>query len=144
MDQSDKSSIRTKKFWSILITKMEIAPGLQQEVRATVHGYFIYVILYTKGLEKDLKYFYLTPLNRPFEFEIPPWFFGKKTIDRVTSKDVVNQFTHLMREKIEVIPPRPIEIPWHKIPPSKRKKMIRGFVQERINDATAEPPEKFL
>jgi hypothetical protein len=127
-----------------LITKIEISPGLQQEVRARVHGYFIYVILYTQGLEKNLHYNYLTPPDKPFEFDIPPWFFEKKTIDHVTSKDVVNQFVRLMKERVEIIPPKPIEIPWHKIPPSKRKKIISDLVQARSNEMAAEPPERFL
>lgn len=142
MDKPNK--IRTKKFWSMLITKIEIAPGLQQEVQAKVHGFFIYVILYTQGLEKDLHYHYLTPPDRPFEFSIPPWFFEKKTIDHVTSKDVVGQFVRLMKERVEVIPPKPIEVPWHKIPPSKRKKIVAELVQARMNEMTAEPPERFL
>jgi hypothetical protein len=102
------------------------------------------VIIYAQGLEKDLNYHYLTPRDKPFEFEIPPWFFEKKTIDKVTSKDVVNQFVRLLKEKIDIIPPRPIEIPWNKIPPSKRKKIIQGLVKARMDEATADPPERFL
>jgi len=139
MDKPDQ--VRTKKFWSVLITKIEITAGLQQEVVAKVYGYFIYVTIAVRGLEKDLFYHYLTPPEEPFGFVVPPWFFENRTVDRVTPKDVVNQFVRLMREKIEVIPPRPIEIPWHKIPPSRRKKILQEMVRARFAEMGSHPPE---
>lgn len=131
---------KVKKFWTVIIHSIEIAPNQMMQIQAKVRGWFIYVIMTAGKYARNLDYHYLTPRDRPFEFDIPPWFFEDKTIDRVTSKDVVNQFIRLMKTQVDVVPPKPLDIPWHKIPVSKRKEIIAKLLQQQESELRAKEP----
>jgi hypothetical protein len=139
MDQPNPAKV--KKFWSIIINKIEISPTAQMGIRARVLGWFIYVIMRAGKNNRSLNYHYLTPRDRPFEFDVPSWFFEDKTVDKITARDVVNQFIRLMKVPVEVIPPRPLDLPWHKLPPSKRKEIISKLLKQQNADLIERPPD---
>lgn len=138
MDESNPAKV--KRFWSVLIKKIEITSEADLSIVARVTGWFVYVILRAGSSGREIKFYYLTDMDNPFVFNIPPWFWEKKTVDRITAKDVVNQFIRLMKVPIEVIPPKPLDIPWEKLPPSKRKEIIEKLLRQRESEMKVKEP----
>ena len=72
---------------------------------------------------------------------LPPWAFEGKSTDSISAKDVTKKLIALLDDHtFEVIPPAPLDIPYHKIPPSKRK--IIEAKKRQLDQDRPLPPEK--
>lgn len=129
---------QSKRFWSVIITKIEVAAW-----KFTVHGYLILMTTMIKGQETLYDLHYLTPPDKPFEMQLPPWAFEGRSMDSISAKDVTKKLIALLDDhNFEVIPPAPLDIPYHKIPPSKRKTIAAK--QRQMEQSRPIPPEKRL
>lgn len=125
-----------------MITKIEIASDAAQQPKAAVEGYFVFVTIIARGLDRDLIPINLNSDGPPIRFILPPGFFEGMLVDEICAKDVKAAFTKLMRVPFGPIPRRPLDQPIYKIPPSKREKVVRQMLRQQMADAMPVPPEK--
>ena len=111
------AELQTKRFMTFAVSKVEI-----EFYKYVVHGYFVLVTLMTKGMERGSDLHYLTPPGEPFKLSLPPWVFRDTPVDTISSKMVTEMLVKLFADApFEVCPPVPLDLPLHKIPPSKHK-----------------------
>lgn len=127
-----------RKLLSVIVTKVEVAKWTYK-----AQGYFILLTIVAEGRDKWIDLHYLTPPERPFELVLPPWIFHeqKKEMDEISPRDVTKAIVKMLEDlPFEMVPPAPIDVPWHKIPPSKHE-----LLKKKKRKADAEgplPPDK--
>jgi hypothetical protein len=134
--------VRSKSLWSFVITKVEIAGGPNQEPIVAVEGYFVFATITVKGLDRDLIPFNLNGEGSPIRFILPPWFFHDIPVDEVCAKEIKTAFIKLMKTPFGPIPRRPLDAPIHRIPPSKRDKIVRQMMRQQMSESNPSAPEE--
>lgn len=110
-----------------LVSKIEVT----QDV-VIAHGYFVVVTLQVKGLQSGSDLHYLTPAEEPMQWQLPRWLFPDTAPEDITARQVTGALVELFAScPFEVIPPAPLEVPWHNIPPSKHKALREKLERER-------------
>lgn len=133
--------ISSKEFWSILINSVRMTAGPMGKPVITVEAQFVFITHLIQGTMEDYRTWYLTDPGKPVTLVIPPWFFNKP-IDKITSRDVVSRFVRIFRNPINIIPPKPMDVPIHKIPPVKRKAFVKAYKKAMEGQFLVPPPEK--
>lgn len=111
---------RFEPFWTIKIGDIRFNKGSYR-----IKAQFLYCVLTVQGHDKFLDFAYLTPEDEPLEMVLPKWMFPKKRFDHISPHDIYRQFVNLFSTiPFTAIPEAPISLPFDKIPPSKRDKMI--------------------
>jgi len=131
--------ISTKEFWSILVNTITMGAGPMGHPDITVEAQFVYITHVIQGTMEEYTPWYLTDALTPIKFTLPPWFF-KKPIDKVSARDVLNQFVNIFRKPIAVIPQKPIDVPLHKIPPVKRQPFVKAYKKAMESRFLVPPP----
>jgi hypothetical protein len=104
-----------------------------------VEAQFVYITHVIQGTSEEYVPWYLTDAAKPVTLEIPPWFFTKP-IDKVSARDAVGQFVRIFRKPINVIPPKRIDVPLHKIPPIKRQAFVKAYKKMMQSQFLVPPP----
>lgn len=131
------AELQSRKFMTFAVSKVEI-----ELYKYVVHGYFVLVTLMVKGLERGADFHYLTPPGEPFKFSLPPWVFKDVPLDTISPKAVTEALVKLFATvPFEVVPPVPLDIPLHKIPPSKHK-AVTAAKEKAETVMGPKPPEE--
>jgi len=118
---------RFEPFWTVRIGDIRFNKGLYR-----IKAHFIYCVLTVQGHDKSLDFAYLTPEDEPIDLVLPKWMFPKKRFDHISPHDIYRQFVNLFGSiPFAAVPEAPISLPFEKIPPSKRAKMIAGAKKAR-------------
>jgi len=118
---------RFEPFWTIKVGDIRYNKGMYR-----IKAHFIYCVVTVQGSVKSLDFAYLTPMDEPFELELPRWMFPKKRFDHISPHDVYRRFVDLFGTiPFTAIPEAPVSLPFEKIPPSKRAKMIKAMKKQR-------------
>ena len=126
---------RFEPFWTIKIGDIRYNKGVYR-----IKAQFIYCVITVQGSNKSLDFAYLTPMDEPFELELPKWMFPKVRFDHISPHDIYRQFVHMFGTiPFMAIPEAPIALPFEKIPPSKRAKMIKA-AKKNVEKLQWNPP----
>ena len=132
---------RVDRFLTFVVKEIRIAAG-----RYTVFGQL--AIVYMRYDEKDqlqgLRPHWLTPTDKPIEFDLPPDVLRDKQFDKISPHDVTLAVVELLSElPVSVIPEAPLRLPHlERIPPHKRRKAMKALHKKRddkINAAVRGP-----
>jgi hypothetical protein len=132
-------TVSTKEFWSILVNSVTMGAGAMGQPTVTVTAQLVYITHVIQGRTEEYVPWYLTDALTPITFTIPPWFF-RKPVDKISARDVVNQFVQIFRKPIDIIPQKPIDVPMHKIPPVKRKAFVKAYKKAMESRFLVPPP----
>jgi hypothetical protein len=126
-DGGSEPKPRFEPFWTIRIGDIRYNKGSYQ-----IKAHFIYCVLTVQGSDKFLDFASLTPEDAPFELVLPKWMFPKKRFDHISPHDIYRQFVNLFSTvPFAAVPEAPVSLPFEKIPPSKRAKMMAAAKQDR-------------
>jgi hypothetical protein len=104
-----------------------------------VEAQLVYITRVIKGASEEYLPWYLTDPTKPITITVPSWFFNKP-IDKVSARDAIGQFVRIFRKPIDIIPPKPMDIPLHKIPPIKRKAFVKAYKKMMESRFLVPPP----
>ena len=133
------AKVSTKEFWSILINSVKMGAGPMGHPTVTVEAQLVFITRVVQGATEEYVPWYLTSAKEPIVITVPPWFFSKP-IDKVSARDVVGQFVRIFRKPIDIIPPKRIDVPLHKIPPVKRKAFVKAYKKMMESRFLVPPP----
>lgn len=139
-----ESEGKKRTFWTFVITKRTVEVRGEEPTIfpvAVVEGQFVYVIHQALKREEIIIPIPLTPPDKKVTLEIPGWMFPNKTVEEITAKDILDRLIELINEPFEVVQPPPPEIPWHKVPPSKRPKLRKAAEKKRRKESLSVSPE---
>jgi hypothetical protein len=129
--------LQSRKFLSLLISKVEIERWLY-----TIKGYLVYVTIMVEGRDYSIDLQYVTPAEEPCIFRLPRGVFKDKPMDEASPKDVTDAFVKMLGETpFEIIPPAPLDVPWHKIPPSKHAAIRAKKIKETKSEGAPKAPD---
>lgn len=127
---------QSKRIWSFAVTKVKV-----EAWKFTVEGYLVLMTTIMKGREVSYDLFYVTPPEEPFKMTLPPWAFGDKDMDEISPRLVTRKLVKMFGDHdFEMIPEIQLDVPWHRIPPSKREALRRG--KQKSEKIRPLPPEK--
>lgn len=136
--------METKKesFWTFSVKKLEISRN-----EAVVEGWFIVCNVEvvsnpsTGGIPtKVLTFNYLTPESRPVVLDLRSFLAPTLKIEEINPKAVVDALEAVFKTPYKQVPKAPLDVPLHKIPPSRRKKMEENLRKKEGRLGT--PPEE--
>ena len=117
----------SQSFWLVLISDFRMNGG-----RFFVKGHFVYITMEMVESKRRLRFSWLTPEDKPFDFEMPKHLLPNKRLDLINAKDVEDKFIDLFNNTpVAAIPEAPIPIPIEKVPPGKRKKLMLAKKKQR-------------
>lgn len=126
---------RFEPFWTVRIGDIRYNKGVY-----CIKAHFIYCVLTVQGSQKSLDFAYLTPQDNPLEMELPKWMFPKKRFDHISPHDIYRQFVNMFGTiPFTAIPEAPVSLPFEKIPPSKRAKMMAA-AKKNVEKLQWDPP----
>lgn len=134
---------RRREYWTFVVVKRTVdVRGQEPKVNPvlTIEGYFIICTETVQNGIKDTIPYPLTPMGETVRIEIPPWLLKNKSVDEVSAKDVVELFSEFLSRPFEVIGPPPLDVPMHKIPPSKRSKVVEAARRSEKSGFRVPPP----
>jgi len=121
------SNEHAESFWTILLSEVSLQKGQYR-----VKGHFAYVTLRIQGGTKKMSLSWLTPEDRPFEFDLPPHLFPGKRFDKISPLDVELRFVELFDQvPVSTIMEAPINLPIEKLPPRKRRRALMAAKKKR-------------
>lgn len=130
------------EFWNFLIKGFEVS-----STSASVTGWFIYcrrqVItdVSTGGVPTQvLSFEYLTPEAQPVTLDLKSFLNPNTKIGEITSDGIVEALEYVFGRPFKKVPKAPLNVPIHKIPPSRRKKLEEGL-RKKEGTVGRTPPE---
>lgn len=121
---------------SFIVSKIEASPWAY-----VVHGHLVFIEIKSDKDGVRFNQHYLTPVDSPMRMEVPPWLFSEEDLGSMSTNKVTEAFTRLMTETdFSIVPPVPLDIPLHKIPPSKLAKVRRAKEKEARTPAGPKSP----
>lgn len=134
---------QTRDFWTFVIVRREVSVRGQEPHVAPVllvEGYFIFCSHVIHKTNEEVIPYPLTPLGETVRLEIPPWFFKEQSIEDITAGQIVNRFAELFQVPFEIVGPPPMDVPIHKVPPSKRKTVVQAARKAQRKQFQVPPP----
>ena len=121
------TELQTRRLMNYVVSKIEVTQD-----GVTVYGYFVAVTLQVKGLQFGHDIQYLTPAEEPMRWQLPRWLFPDTAPEDITARQVTKALVEMFAScPFEIIPPAPLEVPWHNIPPSQHKALRAKLERER-------------
>jgi hypothetical protein len=121
------AELQTRRLTSYVVSKVEVT---QEGVVA--YGYFVVVTLQVQGLQFGHDLHYLTPEEEPMKWRLPRWLFPDTAPEDITARQVTQALVTMFATcPFDIVPPAPLEVPWHNIPPSKHKALRVKMERER-------------
>lgn len=125
-----------RSFWTFIVKNIAFGMRASEDGAfrniLSVTGHFVMATINLENREYDMSLHYLTPMDEPMTFDVPPHILAGRLPDDITSNDVLEGFVKIFSKPFSIIGPPPTDVPIHRIPPSKRNKLERAQKKQTI------------